>query len=131
MSNSVSFVGRLGRDSELKPVGDSNVLEFSVANDVGFGDKQSTNWFRCSLWGKQAVSLEPYLLKGKQVFISGELSLRPWMTKDDVERISPDVRVNTVKFCGDKKDADQSSSRLPAGQDSENENDESGDDLPF
>ena len=105
MSNSISFTGRLGRDAELKAVGDSNVLEFSLANDCGFGDRKVTNWFRCAVWGKQATSLEKYLIKGKQVTVHGELTLRTYTGKDGVDKISPDVRVNSLDLVGGKDDA--------------------------
>ncbi len=96
MSNSIAFVGHLGQDAELRRVGENTVLEFTVANNVGYGERKITNWFRCNLWGKQAQSLEPMLLKGKQVFVTGELTLRPWTTREGVERLSPDVRCNNV-----------------------------------
>ena len=38
--NNCVFVGRLGRDSELKNVNDSSLLVFNVASDVGYGDKK-------------------------------------------------------------------------------------------
>ena len=38
MSNTISLLGRLGRDSERKSVGSSTVLEFSVGEKVGYGD---------------------------------------------------------------------------------------------
>ena len=49
--NSCVFVGRLGRDAELKNVNDSSLLVFNVASDVGFGDKKNTIWVECNLWG--------------------------------------------------------------------------------
>ena len=96
MSNSIAFIGHLGQDAELRRVGENTVLEFRVANNVGYGERKFTNWFSCTLWGKQAQSLEPMLLKGKQVFVTGELTLRPWTTREGVERLSPDVRCNNV-----------------------------------
>lgn len=100
MSNNISFVGRVGSDPELKDVGSSTVLEFRVANDTGFGERKTTNWFRCAYWGRRAQSLQPYLQKGKQVFITGELTLRKYTDREGVERWSPDVNVNQLDFVG-------------------------------
>ena len=100
MSNNISFVGRVGSDPELKDVGSSTVLEFRVANDTGFGDRKTTNWFRCAYWGRRAQSLQPYLEKGKKVFITGELTLRKYTDRDNIERWSPDVNVNQLDFVG-------------------------------
>ncbi len=98
MSNSITFIGRLTRDSEKKDVG-SGLLSFSVANDVGFGDKKVTNFFNCNIWGKRAETLSAHLTKGKQIVVYGELQLRKY-EKDGVERISPDVNVSNIDFAG-------------------------------
>lgn len=98
MSNSISFLGNIANEPELKEVGQNSVLEFTLANNVGFGDRQVTNWFRCTMWGKRAVSLQPHLAKGKQIFVIGQLSLRKFTDREGVERLSPDVRVNEIEF---------------------------------
>ena len=100
MSNSISFIGHLGADAELKHVGENTVLEFRVGNNVGFGDKKVTNWFRCALWGKRGQSVETYLRKGQQVFVTGELTLRNFTGKDGVEKLSAEIRVGNVDLCG-------------------------------
>ena len=134
MSNSISFVGRLAADAELKHVGDNSVLEFRVANNVGFGDKQVTNWFRCNLWGKQAERIEQYMTKGKQVYISGELTLRPYTTKDGVEKMSVDIRVGNLDFVGGSgsESQDQPAPRTaPAPAPQAGPSSEDPEDLPF
>ena len=119
MSNSVSFVGSLGKDAELKKVGDSTVLEFNVANNVGFGEKKSTNWFKCAMWGKSGEKLEQFLKKGSKVFITGELTLREWQSKEGKGGSSMEVRVRNLDLVGSKADG------APAGKK------ESDDDMPF
>ena len=101
MSNSISFTGRIGKDAVVKQVGQSSVCEFSAANDQGFGDKKSTIWFNCHLWGKQGDALAQYLVKGKQVWISGELTLREYDGKDG-RKTSAEVRVHAIDLVGDK-----------------------------
>ena len=111
MSNSISFVGRLGRDAEVKEVGSNKVLEMNVANNTGFGDKKNTNWFRCTLWGARGEKIASYLTKGKEVYISGELNIRKY-DKDGVEKFSHDVNVNNVDFIsggGNESSSDNSS----------------------
>ena len=63
----------LGRDAEVRftPQGDP-VAGFSVAYNYGrkdTGGNMPTQWVECSLWGKRAESLAPYLLKGKQFYL--------------------------------------------------------------
>jgi single-strand DNA-binding protein len=126
MSNSISFTGRLARDSELKKVGQNDLLEFSVGNNVGWGDKKSTNWLKCASWGKQATALEQYLKKGQEVFVCGELTLREYEAKDGSKKISPEIRVNSVDFVGGKKEGESTSA--PQKKQSSPEVD---DDMPF
>jgi single-strand DNA-binding protein len=104
--NIYTFTGGLGRDCEQRftPKGDA-VTSFSVAVNSGYGDKAVTSWINCNLWGKQAESLAPYLLKGTKVAVSGEFTLRPYTTKDGLEKTSADVRVNSLTLLGSKDGA--------------------------
>lgn len=107
--NSITFDGRVGADAELRytPGGDP-VLSFRVASDVGFGERKTTNWFSCQVWGKRGESLKDYLTKGQQVTVYGVLTLREWEDKEGAKRLSPDVRVNDVTLQGGKRDDDGS-----------------------
>ena len=78
--NIFTFTGNLGNDCEVKYAASGTAIcNFSVAVKSGYGDKQKTNWVRCSLIGKRAEGQLPgYLLKGTQVAVSGELELQEW-----------------------------------------------------
>lgn len=117
MANNISIIGRLAADSELKHTASgSAVLEFRVADDVGFGEKKVTNWWRCSLWGKQAEGqLSDYLKKGQQVVVFGEATMREW-EKDGVKHMSPEIRVSAVQLAGSKQEGGQSKQQQPSGQ---------------
>ena len=103
--NIYTFTGNLARDAKINSTekGDS-VGSFSVGVKSGYGDKAVTNWINCSLWGKRADSLAPYLMKGQGVAISGELSLRKYKSKDGTEGASMEVRVADVTLIGNKED---------------------------
>ncbi len=70
----ITITGALGRDAELKrtKTGDE-VLSFPVGVSQGYGDSKTTNWYRCSMWGKRAVNLQQYLMKGVKVAVAGEM----------------------------------------------------------
>ena len=36
--------GNLGRDGELKTANGHKLLTFSIADEIGYGDKKSTQW---------------------------------------------------------------------------------------
>ncbi|WP_024301917.1 single-stranded DNA-binding protein [Pseudogulbenkiania sp. MAI-1] len=104
--NSITFDGRLAADAELRytPSGEP-VLSFRVASDIGFGERRTTNWFSCQVWGKRGESLKNYLSKGQQVTVYGQLTLREWEDRDGNKKLSPDVRVNEISLQGSKRDA--------------------------
>lgn len=103
--NSITFDGRLAADPELRytPSGEV-VLSFRVASDIGFGDRKTTNWFSCQIWGKRGESLKNYLAKGQQVTVYGQLTLREWQDKEGIKRLSPDVRVSELTMQGGRRD---------------------------
>lgn len=102
MSNSINFIGRLGADAELKDINGHKMMEFRVANNVGFGKHESTNWFRCQDWSKGAENRVQYFTKGKQVFITGELSVREFTDSNGVKRSSVEVRTTSIDLIGPK-----------------------------
>lgn len=103
--NSCTFVGRIGRDPELKTIGDSQALVFSLASDTGFGDNKKTIWLDCSVWGKRATALQPHLAKGTQMTAVGSISERSYTTKDGAEKTSLQMRVAELNFTSDKAQA--------------------------
>ena len=114
MSNNISMICRLGGDAELKAVGSTELLEFNVVNETGFGDKKISSWYRAKIWGKKATSLHDHLTKGKQIVVYGELSLRKYTDKDGVEKMSPEVNVSNLDFCGDKQGGGSAPAPAPA-----------------
>ena len=103
--NVYTFTGNLARDAKINSTEKcDSVGSFSVGVKSGYGDKAVTNWINCSLWGKRADSLAPYLMKGQGVAISGELSLRKYKSKDGTEGASMEVRVADVTLIGNKED---------------------------
>jgi len=104
--NNWNFTGRLGRDAEVRflPNGDA-ITSFSVAVDFGYGEKKGAIWPRCTMFGKRGEAVAPYLKKGAQVAISGELAQSKWTNKEGVEQLSLEVRVNDLTLVGGKTEA--------------------------
>ena len=107
--NSWNFTGNLGNDCEQRYTqsGDS-VVSFSVGVKSGFGDKASTTWAKCAMFGKRGESVAPYLKKGTLVGISGEVNNREYQDKEGQKRYSLDVRVNDLTLLGGKSDRSES-----------------------
>lgn len=94
------FGGNLGQDAELRQINDTSVLNFSVANNIGYGDNKKTLWVRCNFWGVRAEKLQPMLTKGTKVMVTGQLDLTSYEKSDGTEQFSLEVRVNDVMLMG-------------------------------
>ena len=84
MAIKAHVIGRLGKDAEEVQVGEGRALRFSVASDRRKKD-QSGQWVRHTDWvavQTYQVNLKPYLTKGKQVVVSGDLNAELWTRKD-------------------------------------------------
>lgn len=109
MSNVFSFTGTIGSDAVVRytPAGLA-VLNVSVANNTGYGDKQKTMWLRVALWGKRAESqIVDYLKKGQQVFVSGELSQSEYTAQDGSIKITNEVNATILDLVGKRSDTGQ------------------------
>lgn len=110
--NSITIVGQLGKDSEIRFLSNGDpVCSFSVADSQG--KDKPTIWWNCSLFGKRAESLQKYLVKGQSVTVVGSVSERDWTDKEGNKRKQIDVRVNDVALQGGRK---ESSEPAPAPQ---------------
>lgn len=114
MPNNITIQGSLGKDAELTAAGSTPLLKFSVGDSVGYGDKKSTNWWNCALFGARANTLADMLQKGSKVCVTGEVTLRKYKANDGSEKISTDIKVQDVWLIGGKSDSQGTSQ--PAAQ---------------
>jgi single-strand DNA-binding protein len=122
----VILVGNLGSDPEMRytPNGKA-VTSFNMATNRRYTtsageNKEETDWFRVSVWGKQGEQCNQFLSKGKQVYVEGRLHARSWEGQDGQMRTSLEVTAERVLFLGRR-----ASATLPEGEEIEPE------DLPF
>jgi single-strand DNA-binding protein len=142
MSNVFSFTGTVGRDAEVRytPSGLA-VLSVTVANNIGFGDKQQTLWIRVALFGKRAEgNLQNYLKKGQQVFVSGELTQNEYKANDGSMKTSLELNANIIDLIGKRNESGQgqqayqasgTQASTPQGGSHDNFDAPYDDDIPF
>ena len=108
--NSLNIIGNLGGDCEVrytqagKPVG-----TFSVAITSGWGERKTTTWVRCTLFGDRAEKLSPYIKKGDRIGVCGELELQEWDSEQGKKQTLCCI-VRDVTLLGDKKSRTESAS---------------------
>jgi single-strand DNA-binding protein len=110
--NNITITGNLTKDADVRQVGSDQVSNFTVADNQG-KDKPAIFW-NCSLFGKRAESLSPYLKTGQSVTVIGQVTERKWTDKEGQERKSMDIRVGDVALQGGKRD--ESAAPRPAAQ---------------
>lgn len=101
--NIICIAGNITRDAETRflPNGDP-VASFAVADNQG-KDKAAIFW-NCSLFGKRAESLAPYLLRGNAVTVTGTVTEREYVNKDGHKVKAQDIRVNDVALQGGRRE---------------------------
>ncbi|NCD26937.1 MAG: single-stranded DNA-binding protein [Deltaproteobacteria bacterium] len=108
--NSCQFIGRIGRDPEIKYTNTGQtVASFSLAVDESYKDKSGqkidqTEWIPCVAWAKQAEFIGNYLGKGRLVHVAGKWKTRKWQDKDGNDRYSTECIVNSVQALDKKPD---------------------------
>lgn len=81
----ITITGYLSRDAEKRRTqGGQDVTALNIPVKQGWGDKEQTNWFRCSVWGKRA-DFAGNLRKGEFVCVTGELSIGEYNGKPQYE----------------------------------------------
>lgn len=75
MYQSLTIVGNLGRDPEMRYMADGTpVVNFSLAVNQPTKGGKATMWVRVTAWGKTAENCNQYLTKGSQVLVEGRLN---------------------------------------------------------
>ena len=108
--NRVVLTGNLTRDPELRSTGGGlAVCKLGIAvntrrkNSDGNWEEKP-NYFRVTVFGKQAENCGQYLKKGRPVAIDGRLEWSQWETEGQ-KRESVDIIADSVQFLGGRDDA--------------------------
>ena len=111
MINSVTLIGNLGADPEMRTTAGGMVianLRVATTSRKKVGDgkwEDVTEWHAVTVFGKTAENAGQYLSKGRQVYIEGRLQTRKWQDKEGKDRWSTEVVCNELKFLGSKNDS--------------------------
>ena len=112
----ITIIGNLGKDAEVKKIGENDYAVFNV----GVKDGESTLWFNCFKYGKNEKLL-PFLTKGSKMLIQGELSIKT-SEKDGKTYVNSNINVSKIEFLSPRTEV---STQTPTVKE------ENNDDLPF
>jgi single-strand DNA-binding protein len=108
LRNSVTLIGNLGKDPEVKMFGDNKKAAFTLATNDSYknakGEKmEDTQWHNIVMWGNLATTAEKFLKKGNEICVEGRLVHRDYETPEGEKRYITEVVVNDMLMLGDKK----------------------------
>ena len=94
--NQCVFSGNITADAAIRNVGERQVASYTVAvNGRRDGD---TLYLRCDHWNPGGVA--DYLLKGKQVLVTGDVRLDEWESKGGEKRSGIKLTVRRLQLLG-------------------------------
>jgi single-strand DNA-binding protein len=104
--NRVMVIGNLGRNPEMRYTPEGQALtSFSLATTrtwtlANGGRRDSTEWFNVVSWGSLAEICNQYLLKGRRVYVEGELRTRGWQKPDGKKQFRTELVANEMIMLG-------------------------------
>lgn len=112
--NSVTLIGHLTRDPELKNVGTKGtaLAKFGMAiNETYKGSdgskKERVVFVDVVAWGRTGEVIHQYLKKGNPIFVKGRLDFSLWNDHaTGAKRSKLEVVVETFQFIGSKKEGE-------------------------
>lgn len=107
--NSVTLVGRAGRDPEVRYFESGTVVANLTMAVNRMNRNDEPDWFNLEIWGKQAQVAADYVKKGSLIGITGSFKMDSWKDRNTGEdRNKPVVRVDRLELLGSKRDSENS-----------------------
>jgi single-strand DNA-binding protein len=111
--NRVMVIGNVGRDPEMRytPRGQA-VTSFSLAvsrpwTTTNGERRDATEWFNVVTWGNLAEICNQYLIKGRRVYVEGELRTRSWQDPGGKKHFRTELVGNEMILLGPRPRPDQ------------------------
>jgi single-strand DNA-binding protein len=123
--NKVMLIGNVGKDPEVTTLDKGGkVAKFTLATSEKYTDKsgnktERTDWHNIVAWGPLADLVEKYVVKGKQLYLEGQIRNRSW-EQDGVKKFATDINITQLVFLSNgngasngKSESSSSSSEAP------------------
>lgn len=132
--NKIILTGNLGHAASVRDVprrdgsGTMAVVNFSLAVRLGWGERETTQWWDCAWWGERAAKVAQWLPKGQKVLVEGEAQLETYTKRDGSAGAKLVVVVRDLELIGGRTEGEAASSlggqaqaapaeRVPGGRD--------------
>lgn len=107
MKNYVNLLGILGKDPEIRTVGEKKVCNFTVATHEYHNGGQKTTWHNCVAWNGTAEVVSK-MHQGDTVDITGSIKYESF-EKDGVKKTTTKIECHIIRPVSRKqqKDSDE------------------------
>ena len=118
--NSVTLIGRVGKDIEAKDVNGAKCATFSLALSEKYKDRngelqEHTEWLTIVTWRNIAEVCEKYVRKGDQICVLGKIRTRSYEVNGD-KRYVTEIIADRVELLGSKREGSDAPAPAPAPQ---------------
>lgn len=104
MLNSISIMGRLVRDPELRHTQTGKaVANITIACERDF-DRDSADFIDVVFWDKAAEFVSKYFHKGSMAVVDGRVQMRKYESKDGSSKVAYEVVGEHIYFGDSKRD---------------------------
>ena len=106
--NKIILVGRLVRDPEVRSMSTGNVVNFSIAVNRNFKNKDGqyeADFFNCVAYRNNADFISRFFKKGNLIGIEGRVQNRSYDAQDGSKRYVTEVIVDASEFVGGRNES--------------------------
>jgi single-strand DNA-binding protein len=135
--NSITLVGRLTRDPELRSTASglsvaSLRLAYTQSRKSASGQwEEEAGYIDVTVFGNQADTVTKFLAKGRQIVVQGRLDFRQWKTDEGESRSATQIIANQVQFIGANENGQTRASNPVAAQSNPSNAPRDDLDIPF
>lgn len=109
--NQCNFIGRLGRDVEMRFMPDGKaVANFSIACGWKTKNNEGAEWVNITAFDKLAEICEKYLKTGSKIFVSGRQKTEKYKDKDGIDRWTTKIIAERMQMLDSKSSSSESNS---------------------
>ena len=134
--NSVSIIGNLGNDPEIRYSASGNAIA-NISLAINESKKDGENWIdhvewvRAVAFGRTAEVIKDYIHKGDAIHIIGRMQTRSWDDKDGKKNYSTEIVINNLIMLGGDSTPGRSREVAPPAPAAPTNHPISEDSLPF
>lgn len=100
-----TVIGNLGKDAEVKTIGERQYISFRMASTTKRKNEEKTTWV--SVLYRYNENLLPFLKKGQQVFVQGDLDVSAYNNREQQAQADVSIFASQLLLVGQREGQQQ------------------------